>query len=145
MADRYCRNCGHELETNGRFCAGCGGAVQQTAHIPTPQANVPLNPPPYQQQSVFNPQQVSSSGSGMGRVRTRYYWITLVVLSVLALIAGDNGTAVGIIILGVSAIWVYRDAKSRSMDSAGLWVLGVILLWIVFFPLYFFRRKPQRY
>lgn len=81
----------------------------------------------------------------MGKVRTSYYWIALVVLSILALVAGDNGTAIGIIILAVSALWVYRDAKSRGMNGAGLWALGVILLWIVFFPLYFFRRKPHRY
>ncbi len=55
---------------------------------------------------------------------------------------GDDGTftvAAGVLI---ATVWVYKDAKSRGMD-AGAWVIGMILLFIVAFPLYFFKRKPH--
>lgn len=44
-----------------------------------------------------------------------------------------------------SAIWVYVDAS--RFDEKGLgggpggWALGVLLVWIVFFPLYLRRRS----
>jgi zinc-ribbon domain len=49
VADRYCTNCGHELRENERFCPNCGRPVHQTAHVPTPEADVPVPPPPHQQ------------------------------------------------------------------------------------------------
>ena len=48
MADRYCRNCGQELRPGNRFCTGCGRAVHETAHVPTPEADVPVPPLPHQ-------------------------------------------------------------------------------------------------
>ncbi len=45
-ADKYCRNCGHELGEQDRFCPGCGRPVQATARVPTPEADVPVPPPP---------------------------------------------------------------------------------------------------
>ena len=51
MADRFCRNCGHELAENDRFCPNCGTPVDQAAHVPTPEADVPVPPPPGQQQA----------------------------------------------------------------------------------------------
>ncbi len=46
MADRFCRNCGQELRPEDRFCTGCGRAVHGTAHVPTPEAYVPVPPQP---------------------------------------------------------------------------------------------------
>ena len=51
MANRYCRNCGHELAENDRFCPNCGTPIQEAAHVPTPEADVPVPPPPGQQQA----------------------------------------------------------------------------------------------
>jgi zinc-ribbon domain len=42
MADRYCRNCGHELGETDRFCPNCASPVQDVAHVPTPEADVPV-------------------------------------------------------------------------------------------------------
>jgi hypothetical protein len=83
-----------------------------------------------------------TADSGQETVRAAPYWITFVVLAFLALLMGDNGTLVGVAGVGVATVWVYRDAKSRGMD-AGAWALGVALLFIVAFPLYFFKRKPH--
>ena len=44
--DRYCRNCGQELQPEDRFCANCGRPVQETAAVPTPEADVPVPLPP---------------------------------------------------------------------------------------------------
>lgn len=55
MADRYCRNCGHELRTSDRFCRGCGRPVHEAARVATPEAEVPglrsssTQPPPNQE------------------------------------------------------------------------------------------------
>jgi hypothetical protein len=49
MADRYCRNCRHELAEDDRFCPKCGRPVHETAHVPTPEADVPVPPAPQQQ------------------------------------------------------------------------------------------------
>jgi hypothetical protein len=47
-ADRYCRNCGHELRSEDRFCPNCGEPAHETAHVPTPGADVEVPPPPSQ-------------------------------------------------------------------------------------------------
>jgi hypothetical protein len=46
VADRYCRNCGHELAESDRFCPNCGTPVHEAAHVPTPEANRPVPPIP---------------------------------------------------------------------------------------------------
>ena len=45
MENRYCRNCGHELGTEDRFCPNCGQPAHQSAHVPTPEADVQVPPP----------------------------------------------------------------------------------------------------
>src|SRR5215204_6659303 len=43
---RYCRNCGQQLQPEEQVCPNCGRPEHETAHVPTPQADVPLPPPP---------------------------------------------------------------------------------------------------
>jgi len=43
---RYCSNCGHELGDEGQFCPNCGSPVHRAAHVPTPEADVPVPQPP---------------------------------------------------------------------------------------------------
>ncbi len=45
MADRYCKDCGQELWSEDRFCAGCARPLHATAQVPTPEADVPVPPP----------------------------------------------------------------------------------------------------
>jgi len=46
VAQRYCTNCGAELGEENRFCPNCGGPVHQSASVPTPEADIPVPPPP---------------------------------------------------------------------------------------------------
>jgi zinc-ribbon domain len=48
MANRYCSHCGYALPDDSRFCPNCGKPTQTTAHVPTPEADVPVPPPPGQ-------------------------------------------------------------------------------------------------
>jgi hypothetical protein len=48
VAQRYCTNCGHELREEDRFCPSCGRPVHETAAVSTPEADVPVPPPPSQ-------------------------------------------------------------------------------------------------
>ena len=91
MADRYCRNCGHELAEKNRFCTNCGAPAHQAGHIPTPDAaTATLQPPPIQQTQ-------GTAGSKQGKVSAVPYWIAFVVLAILAFALGDDGTlAVGV-------------------------------------------------
>ena len=43
---RYCSNCGNELNPEDRFCQNCGTPVHRAATVPTPEADVPVPPPP---------------------------------------------------------------------------------------------------
>lgn len=144
MAGRYCTACGNELSEGSGFCSNCGQPVHQMAQTGTPQANVQMPPPPYQQQQASAyPQQTGGSVGGARGPRAGYYWIAFAVLAILALVAGDTGQGVGLIGLIIAAVWVYRDAASRGMQGAAAWAAGVFLLFIVFFPLYFVRRRPR--
>ena len=57
MAQRYCTNCGAELREEDRFCPSCGRPVHETAALSTPEADVPVPPPPSQRtEGDFAPQ-----------------------------------------------------------------------------------------
>ena len=46
VAARYCTNCGQELGHEVTFCSNCGRPVQETAVMPTPEADVSVPPLP---------------------------------------------------------------------------------------------------
>ena len=56
VPEKYCGNCGHELSPEDRFCPNCGKPVHRTAHVPTPEADAPVPPPPQQAQRIAPPQ-----------------------------------------------------------------------------------------
>ena len=59
MPDRYCRNCGNELRETDRYCSNCAAPVHETAHVPTPEADVEVPSPP-QQAEAGRPEKKSS-------------------------------------------------------------------------------------
>ena len=99
MASRYCSNCGQELNEDSRFCPSCGRPAHETAHVPTPEADVPVPTPPSQQQ-VGGAQSFAPTGAAprqrsmAGRLFVGC--IGLIVLAVLfvgclALLPGGGG------------------------------------------------------
>ena len=48
MAQRYCTNCGAEPREDASFCGKCGRPVHETARVSTLEADVPVPPPPVQ-------------------------------------------------------------------------------------------------
>ena len=54
--DRYCRNCGQELQPEDRFCANCGSPVHATTTVPTPEADVSVPPLPQAEPDPQPPQ-----------------------------------------------------------------------------------------
>jgi hypothetical protein len=110
LEGRYCGNCGHELSEDARFCPECGQPVHETAHIPTPEADVQLPPPPGQSSASYNPPRTEAPPQQQGSMVGRSFgagfgasigWIvggclvTIVLLTVMfagcmALIAGSS-------------------------------------------------------
>jgi protein-S-isoprenylcysteine O-methyltransferase Ste14 len=57
-------------------------------------------------------------------------------------------TTIILILIGISMVWVGYDAKQRDWSqkkrgakTASGQILGVVLLWFVFFPVYLFQRR----
>ena len=44
MANRCCKNCGHELVQQGRFCANCAKDCQEKAETLSSEADVATSP-----------------------------------------------------------------------------------------------------
>lgn len=65
---------------------------------------------------------------------------------VLPLAAISPGAAFWLVVLVGSAIWVGTDASKRDWSndrfasSPGLWVVGIVLLWIIVLPVYLVKR-----
>jgi hypothetical protein len=57
--ERYCsacgQDCGQELRPEDLFCSNCGRSVHLTAHLPTPEADVPVPPPQQARRTAASP------------------------------------------------------------------------------------------
>jgi LmeA-like phospholipid-binding/zinc-ribbon domain len=42
--ERFCSNCGHELQPEDQFCSNCGMPVHRAARVSTPEADRPVPP-----------------------------------------------------------------------------------------------------
>ena len=98
MANRYCSNCGNELNEDSRFCPNCGRPAHETAAISTPEADVPVPPPPSQQQAGgtqnFGPTAAPRQRSWAGRLFigcTGLLVLAVLFVGCLALIPGGGG------------------------------------------------------
>ncbi len=134
VVSRYCVGCGNELAEDGAFCANCGRPVSQTARVSTPQADVQAPPPPHPQQAG------SPARAGAG-----YAWLVFMVLGFLAIFVasaeGESARDLGTLMVFIGTVWVVLDIRDRGMS--GWWPAGVLFLFIPFFPLYFFKRRPK--
>jgi LmeA-like phospholipid-binding/zinc-ribbon domain len=78
--ERFCSNCGHELQPEDQFCSNCGMPVHQVARVPTPEADRPVPLPPPQTREVGRR---NFRGSRPSRGRGRKLVVALVVVVLL--------------------------------------------------------------
>jgi hypothetical protein len=101
MAQRYCTNCGAELREDDRFCPNCGRPVHETAAVSTPEADVPVPPPPQQEAGTQPLEQAEAQPRGpwtTGRLALGclgVFFVVFVVGAGLAAIAGNGGGNAG--------------------------------------------------
>jgi hypothetical protein len=81
--ERYCSNCGHELNPEDQFCSNCGRPVHRVARVPTPEADRPVPPPPQLGAAGTAPEAPPQEGGRMSSVPLRGLARKLVVLLVL--------------------------------------------------------------
>src|SRR5215211_2173478 len=97
MAQRYCTNCGAELREDDRFCPNCGRPVHETAAVSTPEADVPVPPPP-QQETGTQPLEHAEAQPRGPRTTGRLvlgclgaFFVVFVVGACLSALAGNGG------------------------------------------------------
>jgi hypothetical protein len=110
MANRYCSHCGQELSEDSRFCPNCGRPIQETAQVPTPEADVPVPPPPRQQawETATPP---SGQANALPQRRSAAFWLfvgTAIVIVVLLLLGAV-----------VAAVSVAGDGNQLPVPSFG--------------------------
>jgi hypothetical protein len=121
--DRYCRNCGHELQTEDRFCANCGRPVHDTAHVPTPEADVPVPPPiPPAQASDPQPQEQPP-----GEERDATWW-AMQLMVVVFLVLGIGETVQGMPATSSKSVGFQVGVGMAPAIVAVLVVAALILL-----------------
>ena len=116
MADRYCRNCGRELRTEDQFCTGCGRPVHATAHVPTPEADVPVPPPaPSSQEAPVSPPQEQQQPSEPQAAPWGPVVGMLVVFLVLGFVVTMEGLlSITAIILFIGGVY-YVTARKKGV------------------------------
>jgi ribosomal protein L32 len=85
-AARYCRNCGHELRPEHRFCPNCGQPAHETAHVLTPETGGEVPAPP-------------SQVGGTDQQRRQWRWSGTFERSIGVGLGGCLGIAVAIIVV----------------------------------------------
>jgi zinc-ribbon domain/LmeA-like phospholipid-binding len=80
--ERYCSNCGHQLNPEDQFCSNCGMPVHRGARVPTSNADRAVPPLSSPTQEVGRRRSLPGSGALRGRGRKL---VVLLVLGVLFL------------------------------------------------------------
>ena len=121
--DRYCRNCGQGLQPEDRFCGNCGRPVHDTAHVPTPEADVPVPPPiPPAQASDPQPQEQPP-----GEERDATWW-AMQLMVVVFLVLGIGETVQGMPATSSKSVGFQVGVGMAPAIVAVLVVAALILL-----------------
>jgi zinc-ribbon domain len=95
MAQRYCTNCGAELSEDDSFCGKCGRPVHETAKVSTPEADVPVPPPPAHDEATAMagiPQDQGMEPTEWWQTPTsKVLGVIVAIVTVLVILANLNG------------------------------------------------------
>jgi hypothetical protein len=97
VAQRYCTNCGTELREDDTFCPNCGRPVHEMAAVSTPEADVPVPPPPQQEAGEQPLEQAEAQPQEPGTARQLalgclgVFFVVFVVGACLSALAGNGG------------------------------------------------------
>jgi hypothetical protein len=124
MAQRYCTNCGAELREDASFCGKCGRPVHETARVSTPEADVPVPPPPVQDEvtaaaGIPHDQDMettewwqSPTGKVLGAI--------VAIITVIVIMANLNGGS-AIMLLAIAGLVAFAlyTRRGHEVESAG--------------------------
>jgi zinc-ribbon domain len=124
MAQRYCTNCGTELSEDDSFCGKCGRPVHETARVSTPEADVPVPPPPAYDEATA----LAAIPHDQG-VEPTEWWQTptskvlgviVAIVTVLVILANLNGGS-AIMLLAIAGLVAFAlyNRRGDQVESAG--------------------------
>jgi zinc-ribbon domain len=131
VPERYCGNCGQELSPEDRFCPTCGRPVHRTAHVPTPEADAPVPPPPQHAQRTAPPPQASFSIKEMVVLGVGAGVFTLLTTSQLGNLPGKLFFAILTPMMGSVILSIIKAYLSgAAVGGRRLGILGILTaLW----------------
>lgn len=132
-----CPNCGQMLAPSVRVCPSCRKTVDPS-EIARPAVNM-----------VIAEQIVSLPTKEHARFSWGIFFAALGTWLVVAAIAesllGPVASQVVLFVLvALSSVWVYRDAREKNIPTPIRWSLGSLLLWMIIFPWYLSRRRTPK-
>jgi ribosomal protein L40E len=125
LAQRYCTNCGAELREDASFCGKCGSPTYKTARVSTPEADVPVSPPPTHDEATATvgiPQDQSEERTEWWQTPIgKVLGVIVAIVTLLAILAYGSGTAVVLVLaIGFLLFGMFlRGSKSESGDPGG--------------------------
>ena len=124
MAQRYCTNCGAELREDDSFCGKCGRPVHETARVSTLEADVPVPPPPVQDErtaAMGSPQDQDTEPPEWWQSPTgKVLGVSVAIVTVLVILANLNGGS-AIILLAVAGLVAFAlyNRRGDQVESVG--------------------------
>jgi hypothetical protein len=124
MAERYCTNCGAELSEDDSFCGKCGRPVHETARVSTPEADVPVPPPPAHDEATAMakiPQDQGMEPTEWWQTPTsKVLGVIVAIVTVLVILANlDGGSAVILLAIAGLVAFALYNRRGDQVESAG--------------------------
>ena len=140
---RFCPICGVELQyQDAEICSGCGVRIKEP-ETRIQQGGVGPNITVVKSMRINKP---STHTPRETTYETNYILILLLLFGIISLSLIFSGiTGPTAIIILISAVLVYFDARSIGEDKRGAMVasLGVLILWLIVLPIYLITRKGE--
>jgi hypothetical protein len=130
-----CPECGQMLAANCQVCVACKTPIDfaRVARTPPPDRVAPSLP-----HGVLALEPARFSWGIFFGVFVCYLFLASLAQGLL----GSKGSAYAMLgFILATSLWVFVDARSKSIPKPAGWALACLLLWMVFFPWYLSRRR----